>query len=118
MFRLRGHHLLCLLGYRGMGYSQQYVQNMTRIHHTLRTKPRTELLVVRGADDLCEKFPDVLTCHCEDANIHRRDAAVLNKLGLYIGQTLSWADIEEQVRRSVVPENISSLCQSCSWRSY
>ena len=29
MYKLRGHHLFCLLGYKGMGYSQEYVDNMT-----------------------------------------------------------------------------------------
>lgn len=118
MFRLRGHHLLCLLGYRGMGYSEGYVKNMTRIHQTLRTKPSSEILLVRGPDDLCEKFPDDLTCHCEDVNVHQRDAAVVSKLGLNIGQRSSWADIEERVRRCIMAEDISSLCESCSWRTY
>ena len=89
MFRLRGHHLLCLLGYRGMGYSKEYVDNMTRLRQTLRTDPETSVLLVAGPDDLCNKFPNFQTCHCDDANIHEQDAAILKKLGLQIGQRLS-----------------------------
>ena len=29
MYKLRGHHLFCLFSYKGMGFSQEYVENMT-----------------------------------------------------------------------------------------
>lgn len=118
MFRLRGHHLLCLLGYRGMGYSKEYVANMTRLHQTLRTSPETLILLVAGPDDLCDKFPDSQTCHCNDANVHDRDAAILKKLDLQVGQRLSWAEVQRRIGESVVPEDIVTLCSTCSWRSY
>ena len=40
MYKLRGHHLFCLLGYKGMGYSQEYVENMTVLHQSLRDNPK------------------------------------------------------------------------------
>ncbi|RIV16861.1 DUF1284 domain-containing protein [Alicyclobacillaceae bacterium I2511] len=118
MFRLRGHHLLCLLGYRGMGYSQPYVENMTRIHQTLRTTPDTEVLLVAGADDLCDKFPISQTYHCDDVNIHVRDAAILAKLQLEIGQQLTWAAIQNRIQGDIVPKDVANFCSTCTWRSY
>ncbi|PWI58301.1 DUF1284 domain-containing protein [Sulfoacidibacillus thermotolerans] len=118
MFRLRGHHLLCLLGYRGMGYSPAYVATMTNLHQTLRTAPETKILLVLGPDDLCKNFPDSQTYHCEDANIHARDAAVLEKLGLQIGQVLPWQEIQHRIAQNIVPHDIPTLCSTCPWRSY
>lgn len=118
MFRLRGHHLLCLLGYRGMGYSAQYVANMTQIHQTLRADPETKVRLVAGPDDLCVKFPESQVCHCEDTHIYERDAAILEKLNLEIGQTLPWTDIEDLIKQNVVSGDILNLCSTCSWRSY
>ncbi|UOF90043.1 DUF1284 domain-containing protein [Fodinisporobacter ferrooxydans] len=118
MFRLRGHHLLCLLGYRGMGYSREYVENMTQLHHTLRTAPETEVLLVAGADDLCEKFPEFQTCHCDDRNIHERDAAVLKRLNLQIGQKMRWEDMLQRIGNNILSKDIGTLCNTCSWRSY
>lgn len=118
MFKLRGHHLFCLLGYRGMGYSPEYVQNMTHLHQTLRNNPKTFIQLVKGPDQLCEKFPNSGIYHCQDENIYERDAVILKKMGLEIGQILMWEEIESRVRKFVVPSDIQMVCETCSWRSY
>ncbi|WP_066320126.1 DUF1284 domain-containing protein [Bacillus sp. FJAT-29814] len=118
MYKLRGHHLFCLLGYRGMGYSEEYVKNMTLLHQTLRVNPETLIELVDGPDQLCEKFPNTGKYHCQEENIYIRDAAILEKIGLRIGQILSWAEIESCIRNSVVPTDIQTVCETCSWRSY
>lgn len=118
MYKLRGHHLFCLLGYRGMGYSQDYVANMTRLHQTLRNEPSTWIQLVKGPDQLCEKYPNSGVYHCQDQNIYERDEAILEKLGLKIGQILQWQEIEERVRNHVKPADIQIVCETCSWRSY
>lgn len=118
MFKLRGHHLFCLLGYRGMGYSEEYVENMTRLHQTLRDNPKTWIQLVEGPDQLCEKYPNSGTYHCKDENIYVRDSAILEKMGLKIGQVLKWEDIELSIKNHVVPSDIQSVCETCNWRSY
>lgn len=118
MFKLRGHHLFCLLGYRGMGYSQEYVENMTRLHQTLRKTPKTIIQIVKGPDQLCEKYPNSGKYHCQDDTIYERDAVILEKLGLKIGQILKWEDIESLIRKNVVASDIQTVCETCSWRSY
>lgn len=118
MYKLRGHHLFCLLGYRGMGYSQEYVDNMTHLHQTLRNNPKTLIQLVKGPDHLCEKYPNSGIYHCKDACIYEKDAAILEKMGLKIGQILKWEDIESCIRKFVVPSDIEVVCETCSWRSY
>lgn len=118
MYMLRGHHLFCLLGYRGMGYSQEYVENMTRLHQTLRDNPEARIQLVKGPDQLCEKYPNSGEYHCQDDNIYERDAAILEKLGLKFDQILIWKDIESLIQKYIVPSDIQIMCESCSWRSY
>lgn len=118
MYKLRGHHLFCLLGYRGMGYSEEYVENMTSLHETLRENPQTQILLVNGPDQLCEKFPGSGKYHCQDDTIYERDAAILMKMKIEIGQVLSWEDIVSHVQKYVVPSDIQIVCETCSWRSY
>lgn len=118
MYKLRGHHLFCLLGYRGMGYSKEYVENMTSIHQILRSNPKTLVQLVNGPDQLCEKYPNSGDYHCQDQNIYDRDAVILERMGLKLNQILKWEDIEARVRKHVVPTDIQSICETCSWRSY
>lgn len=118
MYRLRGHHLLCLLGYRGMGYSEAYAENMTKLHNTLRTEPDTMVEIVFGPDDLCAHFPEGETYHCEDQNVYIRDSAILERLGVKVGEVKSWQTIEEEIAHKVVPGDIPLFCETCPWRSY
>lgn len=118
MINLRGHHLFCLLGYRGMGYSPEYVENMTRIHQMLRNNPDTLINIVKGPDHLCEKFPVTGEYHCENPSIYNRDAEILKKMNLQIGQILKWADIESRIRKHIASSDIQVVCETCTWRSY
>jgi hypothetical protein len=118
MYKLRGHHLFCLLGYKGMGYSQEYVDNMTLLHQSLRDDPETWVQLIEGPDQLCEKYPNSGEYHCQDRHIDKRDCVILEKLGLNIGQILKWKDIEDAIRKNVVPSDIKVVCETCSWRSF
>ncbi|GGI99813.1 hypothetical protein GCM10010885_06360 [Alicyclobacillus cellulosilyticus] len=116
--RLRGHHLLCLLGYRGMGYSAAFTANMTRIHATLRRQPDTLVELVDGPDDLCDHFPPDQPRHCEDGNVQRRDAAVLAQSGLSPGDMRPWRELEVVLGARFVPADIPRLCSTCPWLPY
>lgn len=118
MFSLRGHHLLCLLGYRGMGYSKEYVQNMTSLHEVLRTVPDTDILIVNEPDDLCAKFPNNQPYHCEDDNIRERDQSILNKLGIHQGQVLAWSTVQNLIMKNFSASDVPTLCSTCSWKAY
>ncbi|MGP4071794.1 DUF1284 domain-containing protein [Piscibacillus sp. B03] len=118
MYELRGHHLFCLLGYRGMGYSQEFVKNMTHVHQKLRNNPQTLIKLVKGPDHLCAKYPNDGEQHCQDEHIYDRDAVILERLGLKIGQVISWEEVEQQITENVVPSDIMSICESCTWRTY
>src|SRR5699024_7131768 len=97
MYKLRGHHMFWLLGYRGIGYYEEYVENMTHLHQTLRNNPKTSIQIVRGPDQLCEKFPETGEYHCENSHIYEQDTAILMKLKLDIGQILTWEAIESRM---------------------
>ncbi|WP_284641352.1 DUF1284 domain-containing protein [Paenibacillus silviterrae] len=116
--RLRGHHLLCLLGYRGMGYSKAYTENMTAVYGRLRDNPSTSVTIVEGVDDLCSCFPSDQEYHCDREGVFRHDRLVLDHLGLSFGDTLAWEQLLERIRRWVAPERIGEWCAGCRWRSY
>jgi uncharacterized CHY-type Zn-finger protein len=115
---LRGHHLLCLLGYRGMGYSDTYVDNMTGVYRTLLSEPSTACEIVSGPDRLCACFPADGDYHCEDQNVAQRDALILERLGLQPGQVFTWEDILARVAKSLQPDDLLQICSTCPWLHY
>lgn len=114
--RLRGHHLLCLLGYRGKGYSEGFCRNMTEVYETLRTRPDTPIEIVEGPDDICRAFPEDQVSHCDNAGVYAKDAAILARLGFAPGRTLAWRAALERAATSVAPGDIAHLCSDCRWQ--
>ncbi|MCI3920806.1 DUF1284 domain-containing protein [Paenibacillus sp. TRM 82003] len=116
--KLRGHHLLCLLGFRGMGYSPAFTRNMTAVYERLRAEPSSIVTIVRGTDDLCVCFPADQPNHCESDGVHRKDDLALAQLGLKHGQQIAWSDVLAAVRMSFPPSDIRTLCATCPWEPY
>lgn len=118
LIQLRGHHLFCLLGFRGMGYSEAYAMNMKDIHQQLREQPHTIVRVISGADDLCAKFPCDQPYHCDAMRVFEQDQAFLHVLQLRIGDELTWQDIEKRMQTFATPDLIERVCFDCQWRKY
>lgn len=115
---LRGHHLLCLLGFRGMGYSPEFVDNMTIVYEQLRRQPDTIVTITTGPDELCRCFPDDKPNHCRSETVHARDEAVLHLLRLSSGDRVPWRDVLHRIRLYMTPAHIPELCLTCPWQPY
>jgi hypothetical protein len=115
--RLRGHHLLCLLGFRGMGYSDDFCSNMKIIYETLRTEPETIVEIIEGPDDICRAYPPDKPGHC-DGTVYELDGKILRQLGLAPGSIGSWRDICARIADRVAPTDIALLCTTCPWEKY
>lgn len=116
--RLRGHHLLCLLGYQGKGYSDGFCANMTAVYETLRQQPDTPIEIIEGPDDICQAFPPDQPSHCLNGSVFRKDAAILERLGLAPGRTVRWREACDRAAASVAPDDIAQLCSDCRWQPY
>lgn len=116
--KLRGHHLLCMLGFRGMGYSETYAVRMAEVQEQLRAFPDTQITLVSGPDDLCLHFPEHQPNHCENEDIHRQDGEVLARLGFHAGETVRWFEIEQRIRDNIHHHDLDAICNGCRWLPY
>lgn len=116
--QLRGHHLLCLLGFRGMGYSEHFADNMKSVYERLRMEPDVLVEIVRGVDDLCCCFPSDQPNHCDQTGVHTRDETVIEHLGLRVGERLPWEQILKRIRTNLEPRHVPLWCQGCPWLKY
>lgn len=116
--QLRGHHLLCLLGFRGMGYSPAFAENMAQVYERLRAEPATKVRIVRGPDALCVCYPENDTSHCDAPNVHERDDEVLQRLGFQHGDEAAWQDILTKIGVEMRKKDIRKLCATCPWLPY
>lgn len=112
---MRGHHLLCALGFRGHGYSQAFADHMASVLNRLDRTPDTVVVVVDAADAICSAFPSDQTSHCAENHVVARDRRVITALGLHPGDARSWRELRARVGRAFVPADLATLCATCPW---
>lgn len=116
---LRPHHLLCIAFFKGKGYSDEFVSNMTSIVSALKDNKDTPISLVSGEDDLCTHCPNNQNgiCTAEDKS-SKYDQLTLSALGI---DTNSHSQILYSTLRALADERIinsgkrESVCGDCQW---
>ncbi len=120
--RLRGHHLLCLLTYKGLGYSPEFVAGMTATAARLVAGATAE--IVEGADDICEPLCRTEEHpHCHEATVPERDRRALSLVSNLLDRPLKPGDrlvLDEPLRarlRSAYRDGaFEAACALCEWQ--
>ena len=115
--QLRGHHLLCLQGFQGYGYSKKFVLNMTRINEMRKSKDSV-ISLTNESDDICAFCPNLIDGVCENKKqnnlIKEMDNEVLKKLDMnkeYSGPEL----FDEVASKFNTATSIRNICCGCKW---
>ena len=114
---LRGHHLLCLQGFLGYGYDEDFVKNMTEINFSRKQKD-TLISLTNENDAICRSCPNLKNNLCQnekqDETIKAMDNEVLSKLN----PTKEYNSLElfekvENIFNS--KESVYKICSECMW---
>jgi len=121
--RLRGHHLLCLLTYQGMGYTRAFTANYNRLIR--RISAGEEIVLVDGPDDICTPLLCTPGAHCAGQQAIKNDAHTLTALSEGLNTPLKngtiitlTADRVWQMRAAFVQGDIRYACHTCRWHDY
>ena len=119
--RIRGHTLLCLQGFRGEGYSPDFIVNMAGIHRDLAGDPDRWVEVVEAPDAVCGACPHLVSSGCSlngndsEEGMQAQDRHVLSILGLQAGSRVRWGEVLDRIRTSVKGDDLPDICGSCRW---
>lgn len=119
MIYLRPHHLLCMQGFRGKGYSDEFVKNMTTIVKQLKEKPIEEIKLVEKRDDICKFCPkmDQLKMMCQsDQHVLELDFEVMKTLELEYNTSYTMEFIISIMKLKLKRINFNEICEKCSWK--
>ena len=119
---LRAHMALCIIGFRGSGYSPEFVGVMRKLQARLADAPDTPVQLLNHPDELCEVCPhlgDSGGCELQgplhESHMRAHDGAVLHRLGLKAGDVRPWADILERIRERIRGSDLPQICTTCPW---
>lgn len=122
--KLRGHHLLCVHGFRGMGYSPDFIVKMGSIVNEIRNDEKDfQIKVVAAFDDACMACPHRGESECESSegsneHVLSMDGKVIRHLGLEPENTYKKSELVALTAAMVQPDDLDNLCAGCSWLQY
>jgi len=121
--QIRAHHLLCIQGFQGHGYSREFEDNMWQIIDKLNATSPSYLKITSECDDICYKCPHNQNNTCNESSssnnhIIGMDRMVLEKIRLNEGFIGKSSVIFEKVNSIFNKfKNLQQVCSNCSWHS-
>lgn len=117
--KIRAHHLLCLLGFRRIGYSRQFVANMQKVAESTFSS-HNALHIVDRCDAICSACPYRNDDECQKEEdsaqlFKRQDHEVANRLGVEIGSELTWQELLALISQNITSADILEVCRDCEW---
>ncbi len=119
--RLRFHHLLCILGFRGLGYDEKFIKGMERVVQKIKDNPNLEIELIKGCDNICAACPFNIEGLCEneaiggEEKVRGRDSEVAGRLNLKAEDILTIKEIMDLLKKKIKPGDLSVICKDCPW---
>lgn len=119
--RLRLHHLLCIFGFRGLGYDEKFIKGMERVIQKIKDNPTLEIELIKGCDDICRACPFNINGLCEneavggEERVRERDRQVAGRLDLKAEDILTIKEVLDSVKKKIKPGDLSVICKDCPW---
>ncbi len=119
--KIRAHHLCCIQGFQGYGYSPVFVANLRAVISDIKAFPSRPLELVSECDVICFACPSKSECTAQESTISHRirsmDLVVMEKLKIKEG-TIMEADEAFSLINSQLANasDIDDVCGTCKWR--
>jgi TolA-binding protein len=115
--QLRIHHLMCVHGFKGKGYSPTFVSNFWKVIDRLGNDKATVELVAGTEDEICKPCPNNLGTTCtEETRIQKLDQAYAKTLSVKSGDTMTWTAAKTRIAEKVSDDAFESNCEPCAWK--
>jgi hypothetical protein len=118
---LRAHHLLCLLGFQGIGYTAGFIRNFHKVKRLVEQHPDLVVEVVDSCDVICVACPNMQDGKCFKTGLKYNekvkciDGRVMERLGIRPGDRFKARELYALVKEKIRPGDIKDICQGCDW---
>lgn len=119
--KIRAHHLLCMQGFQGYGYSEDFSKNMAEIIEILQNFPKHKIEIIAGTDVICAFCPYDINGSCQENHesnnrIMSMDVKVLKKLGISSGSIFEAEEIFNITNKKLKTHlDVEDICGNCRW---
>ena len=119
--KIRAHHLLCMQGFQGYGYSDAFTEHLGKIVTQFREKPDTRIALTAACDEICSGCPHQVHGRCQmdaesDSRIRAMDTAILTKMQTEPGSCGTIAKMFQQAGQTFPTKaSVTDICGDCQW---
>lgn len=116
MINLRGHHLFCTTLFSGLGYSEEFTENMKNV---LKNLTHENIKIICKQDVLCAKCPfanENNSCGNGTDNATKRDYNAIKELNIKIDENYNYKQLLEKLG-TVDEISFEKVCGNCQWLS-
>ncbi len=123
VIEIRAHHLLCILGFCGLGYSEEFVANLKKIITVFRADESREVILIHQCDDVCKYCPHNIGGSCQKNNSFAEnspttmDLNLLEKLGISSGAVVQFNRAMALIKERINLNFMKSICRDCEWEN-
>ncbi|HML06009.1 MAG TPA: DUF1284 domain-containing protein [Methanobacterium sp.] len=119
--KIRAHHLLCMQGFQGYGYSEEFSQNMSKIIQNLKSNKEQKIEITVDLDVICKCCPHKKNKICKNIisnwMIKRVDKKVIGKLKIDYSTEISFKEIISLTNHVFkTHDDLKGICSSCLWK--
>lgn len=116
LIKIRAHHLLCLQGFQGYGYDQDFTSGMEKILQILKSDPSPKIEIIKEADDICKICPNLSEDQCVNySKIKQMDSNILNCISLKEKHILTFKSALQIIDQELCSETVKTVCEDCIW---
>jgi hypothetical protein len=122
MVRIRGHHILCIKGFHGLGYAKPFIKKMYEMQDMFANLPDTEIELVSECDDICSCCPHSIDSVCQKGELseertREQDLNVFKTLGINECRVSTVKELNGifQNKMNTFPQLVK-ICGICGWR--
>ncbi|MFA9397615.1 MAG: DUF1284 domain-containing protein [Clostridiaceae bacterium] len=115
---IRPHHLLCMQGFQGYGYDEEFAIKMKEIIDKIAECKYENIVITKGIDDICKTCPNNNDGICDkDDSVSYMDNLLISKLNINYG--VKFTKLEENIfdiiNNKLTQNDIEEICLDCMW---
>ncbi|MGI6711989.1 MAG: DUF1284 domain-containing protein [Bacillota bacterium] len=116
--KIRGHHFLCILAFRGKGYDELFTQVFKQLVYSLHLNPKMVIEAKEEPDIICAACPLRVSKECGsegDGGTVIRDKKALQHLGIKPDTKITWNQVMHKISETKIDSMIEDVCADCLW---
>jgi uncharacterized protein len=118
---IRAHHLCCIQGFQGYGYSPAFVTNMRTVISDIKASPSRPIKLVSECDTICASCPSKRECSTQKSvhshRIKNMDLVVMEKLNIEEGTVMEANEAFRLINLKLnTSSEIEDVCEICKWK--